>query len=226
MEIDKNQKSLILKKDNNTGIVLSEDNKILENIIKSKNHFCYAVFDESSPKINDITDARLFVEIKIILTNVALFMNIQEPSLGLSNTIANGIRSRYSYYRIAEVGKALEMGSMSELLDEEGKYIKCYNNINGVWVFACLKAYHNMRIDEVYKLNIEKSSLHRKIEAEEIKENLASDEFWEKKIKERKEKMKSEGKIITSYESYRENKMKYFKEVADKREINKKNKKK
>ncbi|CAB4152514.1 hypothetical protein UFOVP615_16 [uncultured Caudovirales phage] len=183
MEKDNNQLQVL--KDKTNLIVFSEENSILEKIIISKNHFCYPIYCESSPKLNDLTEEELFLGVKIILNNIALFMNIQEPSPLLAKMIADKVIEKFSYYRIAEIERALNMGAMGELLGEDGKQIKCYNNINGVWVFECLNSYTKKRMDEIAKLQIAKNALLMKIP--EKSEKATDDVFYEnmRKIKSR-----------------------------------------
>jgi hypothetical protein len=164
-------------KENSNLIVFSEENKILEQIITSKNHFCYPIYCESSPKLNALTDEQLFLGLKIILNNIALFMNIQEPSPLLAKMIADKVIEKFSYYRIAEIERALNMGTMGELVDDDGKTIKCYNNINGPWVFECLNSYTKKRMDEIAKLQIAKNALLMKIS--EKSEKATDEVFYE-----------------------------------------------
>jgi len=171
--------------ENSNLIVFSEENRILEQIITSKNHFCYPIYNESSPKLNALIEEQLFLGVKIILNNIALFMNIQEPSQILAKMVSDKVIEKFSYYRIAEIERALNMGAMGELADDEGKAIKCYNNINGPWVFECLNSYTKKRMDEIAKLQIAKNALLMKIP--EKSEKSTDEAFYEtmRKIKSR-----------------------------------------
>ena len=169
--------NLQVLKDKTNLIVFSEENSILEKIIISKNHFCYPIYCESSPKLNDLTEEELFLGVKIILNNIALFMNIQEPSPLLAKMIADKVIEKFSYYRISEIERALNMGAMGELLGEDEKKIKCYNNINGVWVFECLNSYTKKRMEEIAKLQIAKNALLMKIP--EKSEKATDEVFYE-----------------------------------------------
>jgi hypothetical protein len=171
--------------ENSNLIVFSEENKILEKIITSKNHFCYPIYNESSPKLKILQEEKQFIGVKIILNNIALFMNIQEPSAVLAKMIADKVIEKFSYYRIAEIERALNMGAMGELVDDEGKAIKCYNNINGPWVFECLNSYTKKRMEEIAKLQIAKNALLMKIP--EKSEKATDEVFYEnmRKIKSR-----------------------------------------
>ena len=214
--IKKNESEIVeYSEENLSGIIVREENKMLAKVIKSKNDFCYAVFNEKSPKIKDIVFKDFLILFNFFIKKTATeIMGIDQPSDAMILVICEKIYEKYPHCRFAEIEKAIEMGYMGELFDDEKKTIKCYNNLNAVWVFSCINSYEKMKPNEISKVRIAEAAEYRSIAIDET----ASDTTWEKFSQERKKKLKEEGKIIVPFEVQIKRKINQYTEILDKRE--------
>ena len=207
-DLVKKTKNEIVKysEDNVTGIIVSSENKMLSKIIKSKNDLCFSVFNEKSPKIKDVVFQDFLVYSNHFFRKISTeIMGISQPPNIMILAISQKIYEKYPQLRLAEIEKSIEMGCMGELLDDEKKVIKCYNNINGFWVFSCINSYQKIKTEEISKLRIAEAAAYREEAREEYE--FAKDETWERLKK----------KVIPT-EVYRQRKCKQFKEIIDKRQ--------
>lgn len=199
-------------------IILSKENENLSLIIKKSNSICAIVFDSSKKNIFELSKINYKTTsdaISYLITKTSELLNVKNlKDLEDIIYISSGIIEEYPNFKIEDIQKCFQMGRRGQLYNDKGEVIDVFGSLNEKIIFQWLKSYEKIRNLEISKIRIEESKIYRD---KLIEEPLAKDEVWEKFSKERKNKLKEEGRIIMPSKEFYKKKKSLFSDLIDKR---------